>query len=407
MKSHRLFWMLIPALLALFLTGSVQAQGEDPIRQVEVDYRFGETLIFRAEEAVDQPVQEVLLILEVPGTPPFTGAANLSPEGEIHFTYNLAQRPLPPFVTVTYQYRLILESGEELTSASYSFSYHDNRMDWKVLEEGDFSIYWYQGDLPFARQAANAAQKGRTRILELLQQPDLERPIDIYLYASDQDLEATLAVTVASWASGHAQPELGSVVVSLPPGPDQALEIQQQIPHEIAHIALYRFMGSEYQYLPAWVSEGIASQMEFFPRPEYEIRLEKANQAGELIPLAQLCQAMPTDPDQAVLAYAQADGVLEFIRQEYGVTAVQAMIAAYDRGVGCERGVEIALGFGLNTLEREWARWEFANPRLSGVRLLFLPWVVVTGLIAVPLLGIYFLRLYLQRDQDASEENHE
>jgi hypothetical protein len=166
-------------------------------------------------------------------------------------------------------------------------------------------------------------------------------------------------------------------------------------------------MGSEYQYLPAWVSEGIASQVEFFPHPEYQIRLEKAHDTGDLIPLAQLCQAMPTDPDQAVLAYAQADSVLEYIRQEYGVTAVQAMIAAYDRGVGCERGVEIALGIGLKKLDKEWAGWAFSTPRLSGLRLLFLPWVVVTGLIAVPLLGIYFLRLYLQRDRNAAEEDYE
>jgi len=407
MNVRRSFWMLVLALLILALTGSVQAQGESPIQRAEAEYRFGKTITFRAEAAPDLNIQEALLILEAPGTPSFTGSANFSPGGEIRFTYNLTQRPLPPFVTVSYHYRLILESGEELTTDRYTFSYHDNRMDWQQLQEGDLTIYWYQGDLPFARQAADAAEKGRTKILDLLQQPELERPIDIYLYTSDQDLETTLAVSGANWAAGHAQPELGSVVVSVPPGPEQALEIQQQIPHEIAHIVLYRFMGSEYQYLPAWVSEGIASQVEFFPHPEYQIRLEKAHDTGDLIPLAQLCQAMPTDSEQAVLAYAQADSVLEYIRQEYGVTAVQAMIAAYDRGVGCERGVEIALGIGLNKLEKEWSGWAFTSPRLSGLRLLFLPWVVVTGLIAIPLLGIYFLRLYLQRDRNASEEDYE
>ena len=125
-------------------------------------------------------------------------------------------------------------------------------------------------------------------MLELLQQPEENQPIVIFIYSSEEELQSTLASVGQTWVGGHADPGLGSVVVSLPPGVDQSLEIQRLIPHEITHILLYRFMGSEYQYLPAWFSEGIASQMEFFSRPDYDLILEKANGDRALIPFAHI-----------------------------------------------------------------------------------------------------------------------
>ena len=182
----------------------------------------------------------------------------------------------------------------------------------------------------------------------------------------------------------NQNPELGSIVVALPPGVDQSLDIQQLIPHEITHIVLYRFMGAEYQYLPAWFNEGIASQMEFFSRPDYDLILEKADKDRELIPFAHICVAFPADTDLALLSYAQSDSMLDYIQRNYGVAGIQAMIYSYDQGVSCERGVEVALGTTLEELEKDWKKDVFSRAKylmyiyiLSGVLLILLIFLAV------------------------------
>jgi len=396
--------LVIIAAAALTWAGLVHAEGEVEFHPAAVEYTFGKAITFQGQVVGDVELERADLILEAPGTPSFIGAAQVSPGGELIFTYDLEQRPLPAFSTLSYHYQVYFRDGETYRTPEQTFNYYDTRMDWRELQAGVFTVYWYQGDLPFARQVLDAAQKGREKMLDLLQQPPDGREIDIFVYARVEDLQSTLAMAGQSWVAGHANPELGSVVVSLPPGADQALNLQRQIPHEIAHVVLYRFMGTEYQYLPSWVSEGIASQVEFFPNPEEEVLLEKARERRDLIPFSQLCQTMPTDPDQAALAYAQVDSLLDYIRSEYGVTGVQAMIAAYDQGVGCERGVEMALGTSLKGLEKDWKQDTFSSGTLSELWYYFMPWLVLPTLLILPVLGIFFLRRYLRRDQTNREE---
>lgn len=402
-----LFLTALISLIFLSLPELIEAQSPVQFDLRPVEYQFGKDLVIVGKVISETALERADLILEAPGRPTFTGAANITSEGEVSFVYNLAERPLPAFSTISYHFRLVFTSGEEFTTGTFTLLYLDNRMDWQELKSDVFTVYWYQGDIPLAREVVDAAQKGRSKILELLQQPVDDREIDIFVYASEEDLQATLAMSGQSWVTGHANPALGSAVVSLPPGADQSLKLQRQVPHEISHIVLYRFMGSEYQYLPRWVNEGIASQMEFFPNPEQEAVLDKAQQEGKLIPFSQLCQSMPTDNEQVVIAYAQVDSFLEFIQDEYGVTGIQAMISAYDQGVGCERGVEIALDTSLPALEREWKKTTFSSQKFSDLKYLFMPWLLIVILIVIPVLVVLIVRLYLDKNRVDIEEEYD
>ena len=119
--------------------------------------------------------------------------------------------------------------------------------------------------------------------------------------------------------------------------------------------------------------------MEAFSHPDYDLVLEKAEGERGLIPFAHLCIAFPVDSDLALLSYAQSNSLLDYIQREYGVTGIQAMIFAYDQGVSCERGVEVALGITLEELENDWEQDVFSRGRyltyifiLSGFLLLLL-----------------------------------
>ncbi|MFO7943012.1 MAG: peptidase MA family metallohydrolase [Anaerolineales bacterium] len=391
--------LLILLGVALILGAVQTAQADNGIEVLshDVEYLFGKKMTFQARIESEREIQAVELIVEVPGTPTFVGITSYSPTGEIEFIYDLAQRPLRVFSTVSYYFRFKLKNGEEARSEKFSFPYLDNRYQWQVLDDGKFVVHWYDEEVTFAQKIADAAEAGREKVLELLERPKNNQQINIYVYSSTSELQSTLAAAGVSWVGGHADPKYGSVVVAIPPGVDRNLEIQRQIPHEITHVMLYRFMDAGYQYLPYWVNEGIASQVELFPNPAYDEVLEKAHEENQLIPISQLCHSFPADQDAVVLAYAESSSLISYIKREFGITGVQALISAYDRGVSCDRGVEIALGQNLRSLEKAWKREMFGGAYRELLQAWLLPVLLVLGVIVILVVGVILLRMYLGR----------
>jgi hypothetical protein len=379
MKKISQVHFLLVVLFTLCIPSPTRADDSVEILNEDIEYIFAEEIIFQIQFQSEITINQVNLIIQASSTPAFIGQAVLISPDTAQFVYDLKHRPLPAFSNVTYSFQLNLENGEVFETPEYSFTYLDNRHNWQELIEEPFKIHWYEGEITLAHEVLDAARKGLDQILELLQQPKNNQVIEIFIYSTEEELQSTLTSIGQTWVGGHADPRIGSVVVSLPPGVDQSLEIQRLIPHEITHIILYRFMGVEYEYLPIWVSEGISSQMEAYSHPDYPLILEKAERENGLIPIAYLCQAFPVDPELALLSYAQSDSLLEYIQREYGVTGIQALIHAYDQGVSCERGVEVALGLSLGSLEKDWKLDVFSGGRyltyiyiLSGVLLILL-----------------------------------
>ena len=385
LRKNLIYFIFLAVLVFGSQTSSIQAQSGVEVLNQDVQYTFAEEINFQLDFISEAEVTGINLVLQVPGYPSFVGEVLLYSSGQTRFVYDLTQRPLPAFSNIRYSYHITLANEEVIETPEYSFTYLDNRYNWQELIQDPFRIYWYEGELTLAQEVLDAAVLGQEQILYLLQQPKDNQLISIFIYNSENELQSTLASIGQSWVGGHADPTLGSVVVSLPPGVNQSLEIQRLIPHEITHITLYRFMGTEYEYLPAWFKEGLASMMEVYSLPEYALTLERASKEGGFIPMAHLCVAFPTDPELALLSYAQSESFLNYIQQEYGTQGLQAMILAYDQGVSCERGVEVGLGTTLVSLEKEWKRDTFSRD-------IFLTYIYILGgilLVLIISLGIF------------------
>ena len=117
-----------------------------------------------------------------------------------------------------------------------------------------------------------------------------------------------------------------------------------------------------------------------------------------MIPFLHLCQAFPADPELTRLAYAQSDALVEYVQQEYGLPGLQSLIYAYDQGVSCERGVEMALGISLQDLDQNWQRDTYAQGTLK----LYI--YLLAGLLVVMILGLGGFIIYKTR-QDQDEGN--
>jgi hypothetical protein len=214
----------------------------------------------------------------------------------------------------------------------------------------------------------------------------MPRPISVYVYPSASDLQSALQLSGMPNVAGYAQPDLGVVMVSIPNGPEKTLELERQIPHELAHLLLYQVGDENYDRLPGWLVEGLASLAELFTNPDYARVLESAKANGALLPIASLCGTFPDNPEGNYLAYAEAASFTRYIHQRYGTTSLQALIQAYSNGLGCQEAVESVLGQSLDILETEWQVNQLEMDLEAKGWQNLVPYLVLLGLIlAVPL----------------------
>lgn len=367
----------------------------------EATYTFGGELTLRAIILSEVPIQSVVVLLQATGTQEtIQGQAIPEEDGHFIYVYDLTKQPLRAFAKINYWFGILLQSGEIVTSPIYSFYYEDNRYTWQTLEFKPFRLHWYEGNLSFAQEVFNTAWDGWVRAKRILPVFPPEQ-VEIYVYASAREVQSTLQLGAQTWVAGHADPDLGVIVVSLPPGPEQRLEMARQIPHELMHIMLYKKVGDAYINLPVWFNEGLASAVELYPDPNYQLLMETAYQKNGLIAMTGLCQSFPKDASSALLAYAESSSFVNYLYRRFGTTGMEALLQKYADGLACERGFESALGSPLAKVEQGWLHETFeTSPTLSGLENL-MPWVVVLAVIVVIPLVIGMRGIAHKRKEEA------
>jgi hypothetical protein len=371
--------VLVVSILVLFglLPSSGWAQSEFEIIPEEPVYIFGERITFKAVLHTKDGIDQVLLYVQTSDEADLqVFPVVLDDSGNLSLEIDLLESLFPGFADIRYWYQANMDSGETYQSSVYSFTYSDNRYQWKTLTGEQFTIYWYAGDLTFGEEVLNVALEGVRGIQELL---EVFFPVNMEIYIYDDVLAMQAAVPDAGqyWIAGHADPIQGVILVTLAPGPEQRLEMERQIPHELMHVALNYTDSHAYSNFPVWFNEGLASLVELYPNPEYPILIENAYEAGELIPMGILCQSFPSDPGQALLAYAQSASFTQFLHDQFGEPGFNRMMAAYASGLNCEQGIEEALGSSLASLEESWQRTSFTGVTLGIAFRELLPWLVL------------------------------
>jgi hypothetical protein len=383
----------LPVLLSLVfweLTGAASAQSEadPPMTEVAVQYTFGEQLQIRAYLPQGSDIQSAALFLQAEGEPVIaTTPAQVSLPGAIQADYDLAANPLPAFARITFWFEAIYNDGQTARSADFHFTYLDNRYDWRTLDEGPFRVHWYQGEEAFAREVLETAQAGLDRAQAILPFEPAES-IQIYVYDNAADLQATLRFAERTLVAGHAHPQLGVVLVSLPTGPDQGRLMAQRIPHEVMHILIYQGTGPAYGRLPVWLLEGLASISELAPNEENALILEDAVRREALLPMPAICRSFPGEASGALQAYAQSASFTQYLYERFGTTGLLGLVMQYAGGADCEQGMQAALGEGLGSLEGQWQETSFPREPLPAGQLL--PWILLLGLALAAPAGLAF-----------------
>lgn len=392
-------------LAVLIMLGVLQpiglAAAADPIfSNLTAAYQFADHMTFTAEIADDTPITSARLYVQSGSQPPytiqakpFTASTALTATAEI----DLNQTRLIPFSTVSYWWEATDQTGQTARSEMQTLAYVDNRYPWQELEAGPVRVHWYQGDSGFGAAAASVAQEALPKIQ---QQIGVEppAPLDIYIYAFSDDLRKAVELSGREWLGGQARPELGVVLVAIAPDDSARLNMRRDIPHELTHLMTFVATTPNYDTLPRWLDEGLATLNEGDPSARQALAVQDAAANNILLPLAKLCGAFPPEASAAVLAYGQSRAIVQQIIDAYGSAGIQALLAAYRDGATCAGGVERALNTSLGNLEAKWrsalppGQNTAASATTSSTTTGMVPWLLLLAVIALPLIVILLWR---------------
>ncbi len=389
--------VLILCAAGLLTGGQVLAQAPETPH----DFTFGQTATFALVLPAESTVEQATFYLQANSTPT-TGIDTHVTQGQAEITRNLVVEPLPPYAQLTYWWSYDGDAGSLVETEKVSFQYIDNRYAWQSAEGDGLAVHWVTGERSRMVQAVDVAETALRTFEEALGTGPVEGT-DIYMYPSQPDLASAMQLAGFDWAGGVAYPELGVVLVAIPPTVDAPLVMQQDIPHELTHRALYDWLGSQgYAALPTWLNEGLAMTFEMRPDPLRALVLEEAHKSGNLIPLAELCQPFPDDPERAELAYAQSERIVGYLRETYGWSGLRRLILAYADGKACNAGLLEGVGQDLVAVDRAWRTSLGQSQGTSGssitrteTTLLWRdsgPWLVVLAALLLPGLSLVAAR---------------
>jgi hypothetical protein len=391
---------LLASLFAPVRPGNAQASLQ--IEDVQINYEYGAQITFAARFAPMSNVQEAYLFFQAEGDiDAHSSLLTLSEDGESLYRYEVNTGLIRPFARVFFWYRVALVDGGVFASPRYFFQYDDNRYPWQILEDDQIRVHWYAGEPDFGQQAFDAAHIGLQSLENLVPVDPGLLPVDLFVYATGQDIEDTLRLGGYDWNTGHVNPELGVVLVAVSPDENASSGLSSQIPHELTHVVLYRMKGSASAGLPVWLSEGIASLAENSAVTSMSQELIAANENDMLLSMEELCASFPADAANAALAYAQAASFTQYLREQYGPGGLQSLIDSYAQGRTCEEGARHALNQPLSQLDRHW-RQAVLGEAASPVALAnLLPYAAIILLVFLfPLASLLF---GLRKNKDAKK----
>ena len=260
---------------------------------------------------------------------------------------------LPPGSIVEYWWTVEDVGGNRVETKPARVQFNDTRHLWNNLTEGEVTLYWYEGNQPFADEIMTTAQQVLARLAEDTG-AELKKPVEIYIYASAQDLLGAM-IFPQEWTGGVAFTRFGTIAIGIPP--DNLDWGRRALAHELTHLVIHQMTFNPYNDLPTWLGEGLAMYGEGTPEPIYATVLAKAIAEDSLISVRSLSSPFSAHAEEAVLGYIQSYSLVEFLISNYGQSQMLELLNAFGEGSSYDGAVNRVYGFDMDGLDSLWRQY--------------------------------------------------
>lgn len=258
---------------------------------------------------------------------------------------------LPPGTSVDYWWVLTDAEGNETAVSPQTFTFTDDRYNWRIVEAENIRLHWYEGN-----QVGPTLLDASVDSLERLETEmgiRLEEPVDIYIYGSSADMRDAV-LFVQEWAGGVAFTEFNTILMGVPPRIVDTWGVDV-VPHELAHLVIAQYGrscvgGSR----PTWLDEGLAVYAEGPPDTETLADIRAGINDDAFEPLRSLSGSFAADHTQAGIAYSQSFSVVNYLLDTYGQEAMQTLLRRLAEGEPIDEALTAVYGLTTDTLESAW-----------------------------------------------------
>ncbi len=356
-KKFGLLTVALCLFVVLLSSGLAQAQGELTIRSssAEADFPMGLNFSISAQSSVS--ITDIRLHYKVDRMSyadvvseaylEFTPATKVSAE----WTWDMRKTGgLPPGTTVEYWWVVRDMKGSRLETKPVRIRFDDTRYSWRKLSEGKVAILWYQGDEAFARELMKIAQ---TVLVQLSQETGaaLEKPVEIYIYASSRDLQGAM-IFPQEWTGGVTFNRHGTISIGI--APNQLGWGSRAMAHELTHLVIHQETFNPYNDLPVWLNEGLAMYFEGDLQTPFANALAQAIATNTLLTVRSLASPFSAFADEATLAYAESHSIVELLITKYGQSKMLDLLNTFRAGSGYDAALTKVYGFDMDGLNSLW-----------------------------------------------------
>lgn len=351
--------LLIISLMALISLFPVQAGATDDIRLVSsttrADFPFALTFNIKAES--NAPISRIRLRYTVDkrtyapayaeAWPKFTPSQSVSAS----WTWDMRTALTPPGAEITYWWVIEDSAGNMLTTSREKVSFDDDRYKWQKISSDMISLYWYNGNKDFAEDLLHAAVEAADLLGDDTGTP-LQEPVEIYIYASYDDLRGSM-VDTEEWTGGVNYTDFN--VISIGVSTSMLDWGKKAIAHELGHAVTHQVLTSPYSaFLPTWLDEGLAMHAEGKQTADTQKALIKAVKNNSLATLKSLSGPFPADAKETAYAYAQSQSVVEYMLDKYGNDSIHEMLLYFNEGHTIDEALQKVCGLNTEGLDDAW-----------------------------------------------------
>ncbi len=353
-------FILLVVLLAV-LTGTATAQGDNgpAVLDSSVEIDFPMRLNFSVAARSGTDITDIRLHYRVDRM----AYARITSESFLDFnpsqqvsadwTWDMRKTGgLPPGSRIEYWWTIADAAGKSLKTAPSTVRMEDSRYPWQSLTDGMLTLYWYEGDISFARTIITAARRSLER-LETSTGAGLKNPISLYIYSGSEDLQSAM-IFPREWTGGVAFARYSTIAIGIPP--DRLDWGLRAMAHELTHLVTHQMVFNPYNHLPTWLEEGLAMYTEGPLQPVFADLLARAIAEDSLISVRSLSSPFSAFPEKSALAYAQSFSIVDFLISGYGQDRMLELLNTFRRGSGYDQALLEVYGFDMDGLNSRWRR---------------------------------------------------
>jgi len=228
--------------------------------------------------------------------------------------------------------------------------------DWHFIQTENFDIYYYKGEYPLAKFAADVLEDAYLKVKEELRY-DLGKKIPVILYNSPNDFQQTnvIPILIEESVGGFTESFKTRIVV---PFTGSFEDFRHVLHHELTHAVTYDMLygnmvnsifSRQYLFqLPLWFAEGYA---EYSSRGGWDIQadmvLRDATINGYLTPLELV---------GGYLVYKEGQSAIGYIVEKYGEEKLSEILNKGKSELSMDKALKSAIGMNQKTFSEEWMK---------------------------------------------------